>query len=137
MDENVSFEKGKLVWPVDRKDSQKYKCKIVQVMDELFKIHYHGWKSLSGCQGSQTAWMTVQSAEKTDWFAIGDSLQENWPMVMQSPMLELLMLTPLGSCRGILLVVLPTKELKDLCCVGMIIRFFMNTLRKAWIRCFP
>ena len=41
----MSFEKGKFVWALDRKVGQKYECEIVQVKEELIKIHYHSWKS--------------------------------------------------------------------------------------------
>ena len=39
------MEKGKFVWVVDRKDGKEYKCKIIQVKEELLKIHYHGWNA--------------------------------------------------------------------------------------------
>ena len=87
----MSFEKGKFVWAVDRKDGRKYKCKIVQVKDELIKIHYHGWNSshdewieksserllgevcgdFGSSQGSQSLNDSVQSAER-----LIDSLSE-------------------------------------------------------------
>ena len=41
----MNFNKGQIVFVVDKADGKPYQCKILIVREDLIKIHYHGWNS--------------------------------------------------------------------------------------------